>query len=66
MKRRYRLHWASGYGPRPTFRWAVYDWAPKRCCSVAYAETRTDARALCKFLNQRVLAGSTPTQETEK
>lgn len=50
MKLRYRLHWASGQGPRPEFKWAVYDW--KFCCAVAFAETRVMGRKICAFLNE--------------
>jgi hypothetical protein len=50
-KLRYKLHWAGEHGPRPDFKWTIYDW--KYSCPVAYAEKRADGRALCDFLNQR-------------
>lgn len=48
-KLRYRLHWASGSGPKPTLKWAIYDW--RLICPVAYAESRKAGRAICDFLN---------------
>ena len=56
MKPRYRLHWASGTGPRPSFKWAIYDWTPGAFCPIAFTETRSDGRALCDFLNHRTAA----------
>lgn len=48
-KLRYRLHWSSGQGPKPVFKWVVYDW--NYFCPVAYAETRVNGRKICDFLN---------------
>ena len=48
-KLRYKLHWASGVGPKPAFKWVIYDW--QWICPVAYAETRVNGRRLCDFLN---------------
>ncbi len=48
-KLRYRLHWASGSAPKPSLKWAVYDW--KLICPVAYAESRVVGRRLCDLLN---------------
>ena len=48
-KLRYRLHWASGHGPKPALKWAIYDW--RLICPVAYTETRINGRKLCDFLN---------------
>ena len=55
MKKRYRLHWANEHdrGPRPDFKWTVYDWQRGHCCPVAYAETRVAGRELCDFLNRQ-------------
>jgi hypothetical protein len=50
-KARYRLHWASGGGPKPCLKWAIYDWY--LICPVAYSESRVAGRALCAFLNQK-------------
>lgn len=50
-KLHYRLHWASGSGPRPSLKWVVYDWSKEFCCPVAYAETRVMGRKLCAWLN---------------
>lgn len=51
-KPRYRLHWAFGDAPRPSLKWAVYDWVLN--CAVAYAERRADGRKICDFLNHLV------------
>lgn len=48
-KLRYRLHWASGDAPRPSLKWAIYDW--KLICPVAYAERRETGRKIADFLN---------------
>lgn len=53
-QKRYRLHWASGAGPRPQFKWVVYDWAKGSNCPVAHVETRAKGTALCAFLNALV------------
>ncbi len=50
-KLRYRLHWASGQGPKPSLKWVIYDW--QLICPVAYAERRDEGRELCAFLNSR-------------
>jgi hypothetical protein len=49
MKLRYRLHWASGQGPKPSLKWAIYDW--RLICPVAYAESRVTGRKICALLN---------------
>lgn len=48
-KLRYRLDWASGQGPKPSLKWAVYDWV--LICPVAYVEKRTTGRKLAALLN---------------
>ncbi len=49
-KPRYRLHWASGQGPKPSLKWTIYDW--RLICPVAYTESRVEGRTLCAFLNR--------------
>lgn len=48
-KLRYRLHWASGHGPKPSLKWVIYDW--RLICPVAYFEARVTARKFCALLN---------------
>lgn len=48
-KLRYRLHWASGHGPKPSLKWAIYDW--RLICPVAYTESRVVGRKICALLN---------------
>lgn len=46
---RYRLHWASSEAPKPSLKWAIYDW--KLICPVAYTERRDTGRKLAALLN---------------
>jgi hypothetical protein len=50
--KRYRLHWASGQGPKPSLKWVIYDWV--LICPIAYTETRVMGRKLREFLNKEV------------
>ena len=62
-KLRYRLHWASGQGPKPSLKWVIYDWQLK-ICPVAYVESRVTGRKVCALLNAEHNLVTPPTRRT--